>query len=338
LTRYLKTLLKLTLVLGICGAFLWATFRGIDLHRFWQEVQQARPSWLIPTALLLLLSNLPRAWRWQILMAPISRDISLWRTFVAVLIGYAGNNLFPRAGEVARVIAVKQDRDLPISGLLATVVVERIIDMLVLAALFGIALLFFRTEIARIDPRMETAALITLLVSLLLMILFGVLSLYGERTLTVLQRIFGGISHRLADRLVEMMRSFFQGMEAIRTVAGYAEIFISTLLLSGIYILAVYLPFLAFNFPERYGLDLAAALVVMAISTVGIVLPSLGGIGTYHYFCSQSLYHLYGVPLDEAVAFATVLHSIAYLTFLITGGPGLVSLLLRRSRSFAPRA
>lgn len=329
MTRHLKTLLKLTLVLGICGAFLWAAFRGIDLHRFWQEVQQARPSWLILTALLLLLSNLPRAWRWQILMAPISRDISLWRTFVAILIGYAGNNLFPRAGEVARVIAVKQDRDLPTSGLLATVVVERIIDMLVLAALFGIALLFFRTEIARIDPRMETAALITLLVSLLLMVLFGVLSLYGKRTLTVPQRIF---SHRLAERLLEMMRSFFQGMEAIRTVAGYAEIFISTLLLSGIYILAVYLPFLAFNFPERYGLDLAAALVVMAISTVGIALPSLGGIGTYHYFCSQSLYHLYGVPLDEAVAFATVLHSVAYLTFLITGGPGLVRLLLRRNR------
>ncbi len=336
MTQHLKTLFKLIIILGICGAFLWAAFRDVDLHRFWREIQQANPVWLIPTAALIILSNLPRAWRWQILMAPIAPDISLWRTFVAVLIGYAGNNLFPRAGEVARVVAVKQGRDLSTSALLATVLVERVLDLLSLLLLFGVVLFTFRTEIARVFSWMESVSLVAFLASLLLLALFALLSAYGDRALGRLQRILGRLSQSLANRTVEILGSFFQGMDALRTTAGYVEIIASTLLLHAIYVLTAYLPFLAFGFPERYGLDLTAALVVTVISTIGIILPSFGGIGTYHYFCSQTLYHLYGIPLDEAVAFATLFHSIAYLTFLITGGPGLVSLLLHRSRSRTP--
>ena len=336
LHRHLKTLLKSIVSLGLCGAFLWLAFRGADVQVFWREMQRADPFWLVLSAGLLILSTLPRAWRWKILMAPIARDISLWRASVAVLIGYAGNNLFPRAGEVARAVAIKKGRDLSISALLATVLVERVLDMFALLLLFGYVLFTNRQEIARVFPWMEGVGLIAFFVSLLLLVLFGVLSAYGDRALCILKRLLGRISQSLADRLIEILRAIFQGMGAVRTTAGYVEITLTTFILYLFYFVSLYLTFLAFRFPDTYGLNLTEALVVMVISTVGVIIPTPGGTGTYHLFCSQALYHLYGVPLSEALAFATVVHGIAYLSFLIFGGPGLLALLLKRSAS-APR-
>ena len=330
MSQNLKTVLKLVVSLGLAGAFLWAAFQDVELHTFWRAIRDAQPFWLILSALLLVLSNLPRAWRWLILMAPISRQISLRRAFTALLIGYAANNLLPRAGEVARAVAIKQDQDLPLSGLLATVLVERVLDVLTLLLLFGIILFAFRSDISDAFPWMEGVGLVAFAFTFLLLALFGILSAYGDRVLGPLGRAFGRISQPLADRLTEMLRAFFLGMGSVRSPAGYAEIALSTLLLNGIYLLVVYLVYLSFHFPEQYGLDLATALVVMVISTVGIIIPTPGGTGTYHFFCSQTLYQLYGVPKPQALAFATALHGISYFTLLISGGPGLLNLFWRR--------
>lgn len=333
MAQHLRTFLKLIFILGFCGIFLWAAFRKVDAQELWTAAHNARPYWLVTVALVLILSNIPRAWRWRILIAPVSREVSTWRLFVALLIGYAGNNVFPRAGEVARVVAVRRDRDLPMGALLATVLVERVLDMLTMLVLFGAVLFVSRSEIARVFPQMEGVGLAVAVVTVLLLVLFGVLSACGERALTAVERILARISPSLAGRAVDILRAFFQGMGGIRTTAGYVEIVAFTVLLNLCYFLAVYLPFLSFGFAERYGLGPAEALVVMVISTVGVILPSLGGIGTYHYFCSQTLHHIYNVPLGEALAFATVVHGIAYFTFLIAGGPGLLSLFWGRNRS-----
>ena len=162
--------------------------------------------------------------------------------------------------------------------------------------------------------------------SIPLLVIFGLLSAYGPKSLGFVERIFGLLSKTLARRMVNILRSLFQGMEALRTPAGYVEIILCTVLLYGCYTMMIYLPFFSFDFPERYGLGLPAAAVVMVISTVGIIIPTPGGTGTYHYFCSQTLHRIYGTPLPEALAFATVLHGTAYIVLLAAGGPGLLSL------------
>ena len=333
LPRYLKTLFKLAFSLGLCGAFLWTAFRGVNLQVFWQEIRRADAFYLALSGGVLIFSTFPRAWRWKILMGPVAPDISLWRTSVAVLIGYAGNNLFPRAGEVARVLAIRKGRNLPISALLATVVVERALDMFALLLLFGYVLFINRQEIARVFPWMEGVGLIAFLLSMLLLVLFGLLSAYGDRALDILKRPLRRISRPLADRLIVALHAFFQGMGGIRTKAGYLEIALSTVILYAIYILSLYLTFLAFSFPDKYGLNFIQAIVVTVVSTTGVILPTPGGTGTYNLFCSQTLHHLYGVPLSEALALATAVHGIAYLSFLLLGGPGLLGLLIRRSSS-----
>jgi hypothetical protein len=292
---------------------------------------QANVGWLAVTSLTFLASNVARARRWQVLMAPLTRGIGLWRAWLAVGVGYAANNLVPRSGEVVRAIAVRQGQPIPMPGLLATVLVERILDLLSLLVLFGFVLGFARKQIAQAFPWMERAGLIAFAASLLLLGSFAALSAYGERALPFIGRLVGRASAGLASRVTDMLGTLFQGLEAVRTPAGYAEIAVSTFALNALYVLTVYLPFLSFGLDAApHHLGFSASVVVLVIATIGVIIPTPGGAGTYHYFCSKTLHHVYGVSLTQAVAYATAVHGVAYLTFLIVGGPCLLGLFWRR--------
>jgi uncharacterized protein (TIRG00374 family) len=324
-----KVVLKVGLSLALAVLFLWAAFRGVDLTQLWLAMGRLRLPWLAALVGLFLASNLPRARRWQVLMAPVSREIPFWTTVWALMVGYAGNCLIPRAGEVARVVAVRQRRRLPVSGLLATVVVERVLDMLTVVILLGAVLLFYRKLIAATFPWMEAVGTAAFLGSLLILVLLGVLSAKGDRALGALSARVSRVSPGMADRLAAALSALFRGMAALRTTSSYLEIAAHTALLNAAYLGTVYITLVGFGFTTRYDMGLSEALVVLVISTVGVIIPTPGGTGTYHYFCSQTLHHFYEVPLPDALAFATVIHGMAYVAFLATGGPGLIALIAR---------
>jgi hypothetical protein len=59
---------------------------------------------------------------------------------------------------------------------------------------------------------------------------------------------------------------------------------------------------------------------MLAITTVAISLaPTPGAFGFYHATCKAALMILFGVPGDQAVAFALVMHAAPYLTVMIAG-------------------
>ncbi|HRE29544.1 MAG TPA: lysylphosphatidylglycerol synthase transmembrane domain-containing protein, partial [Anaerolineales bacterium] len=73
-----------------------------------------------------------RAWRWHYLLKPI-KAISTNTMFPIVTIGYMGNNILPaRAGEVLRAFVLRKQQGVPVSASLATIVVERIFDGVVM--------------------------------------------------------------------------------------------------------------------------------------------------------------------------------------------------------------
>ncbi len=323
----MKTFLKLAASLVLMGGFLWAAFRNVDGMLLKETLQTANPLWLLLSAITLIVSGLPRAWRWRILLLPIAPNISIRSAFWAVMVAYAGNIVFPRAGEVARALALERDHPTGISAILATVIVERLLDVLTLLVIFGVVLFFAREQIGEAFPGLEQVALLTLPVILFAFVFLGLLSARGERGLSIVHRLLARLSPRLADGATHILRSFLQGMRAIHTVEGYAGILVSTLVLNSLYLFAMYLPFYSFGLSHNYNLGLFEAMVVMTIATIGFVLPAPGGIGTYHFFCSQTLHHFYHVPTEIALAFATSVHAVGIFGFLLFGGPPLISLL-----------
>ena len=97
-------------------------------------MQSANYWWLMPGIAVYFVGVWVRAWRWHYLLSPIKK-IPTRTMFPITTIGYMGNNIYPaRAGEVLRAVILKRREGVPVSASLATIIVERIFDGVVMLA------------------------------------------------------------------------------------------------------------------------------------------------------------------------------------------------------------
>src|SRR5512139_1698025 len=118
----------------ISALFLYLVLRKIDYAQLWQVLKAANYWWLIPGVAVYFIALWVRSWRWHYLLRPL-KAIPTQVMFPIVTMGYAGNNIFPaRAGEVVRAVVLKRKQDVSISASLATVIIERVFDGIVMLA------------------------------------------------------------------------------------------------------------------------------------------------------------------------------------------------------------
>ena len=328
MNKFIKTAAQYLASLGLMALFLYWAFKGIQVSELWEAIKGISLAWVGLIFLTTLLTLVLRGWRWIVFMRPFATHLSIWDTFLALTIGYAANIFIPRSGEALRALSLKWTRGTSISAVLATVVVERILDMVWLILMLGISLLLIRGRIQQAFPWLAPATLIVLVSSVLagcILALVGLalISLYRERALSLIERLLGRVSSRLAAAVVRILETFLHGLTALHTPSAYLEILVSSILLNLGYIFILYESVAAFGLTRSHGLGFVASLVVMAISSIGVVLPTPGGIGSYHLFFAQGLM-IYGVPQAPALACATAVHALATLTYLGIGGPALL--------------
>jgi hypothetical protein len=66
-------------------------------------------------------------------------------------------------------------------------------------------------------------------------------------------------------------------------------------------------------------LDFSAALVLQAMSSIGVAIPTPGATGSYHLITIQSLTRLYGIEETIARSYATLTHAVGYLGVVVVG-------------------
>ncbi|MEF3273813.1 MAG: flippase-like domain-containing protein [Chloroflexus sp.] len=133
---------KLWLGLIISACCLGIALYGLDLAHFWEVLREANYWWLIPGIAVYFATVWARAWRWQSMLNHIA-SVPLNVLFPIVVIGYMGNNVYPaRAGEVLRSYVLRRNCGIAMSASLATVVLERLFDGLVMLLFVAITLPF----------------------------------------------------------------------------------------------------------------------------------------------------------------------------------------------------
>jgi uncharacterized membrane protein YbhN (UPF0104 family) len=116
----------------ISVVFLYYALRGLGLRDLGNALAQANYIWILPGVAVYFMGFWVRAWRWHYLLRPVKR-IPTRTMFPILTIGYMGNNIFPaRMGEVLRAVVLKKHEDVPISASLATIIVERVFDGVVM--------------------------------------------------------------------------------------------------------------------------------------------------------------------------------------------------------------
>jgi len=162
--------MKYVAIAIVTVGLLYLAFRGQDLGAAMDAMGHARIVPLLGGLLIMFLSHAVRALRWRIVLWPLKRPTSLWLAFKATIAGYAMNNLIPRSGELVRPYMMARGESIPMAGTLASVVVERLADVLALAGLIVFSLVSFQSRVTNVFPMFNGSVLWGLAVLLILLI------------------------------------------------------------------------------------------------------------------------------------------------------------------------
>ena len=113
--------------------------------------------WLAASICLILLSNVGRALRWQVMLRPFGHPIGVWRLTSDTAIGLTAGVLLGRVGEVVRPYLISVQTRLPFSSQVAAWLLERILDLLAVLLLCGYALIRIPPDSWRLGPKVQDA-------------------------------------------------------------------------------------------------------------------------------------------------------------------------------------
>jgi uncharacterized membrane protein YbhN (UPF0104 family) len=291
-----KQLIRSALGLGLGALFLYLALRDVAFEQVWASLRGASLRWLPLLCLLLLLDYWLRSLRWRRMFPPHALPTRR-EAFDAFMIGALGNNLMPgRIGDLLRSAVI--GRHLPAvgtGGALASVVLEKILDGLVLMVLLGISL-----ALAPLPDWLSTAGLWGLVgFGGALAVLFALsLADSSARLETLAGR------GRLAAFLVGMLRRLSLGLHGLRSGRRFAALLAASLPIWAVEVGLLLCCFLIF----RLRLPPEAALITVIVLSVGTMLPAAPGfVGTYQFFIVTAL-SMYGVEQTTAVALSIFLN------------------------------
>src|SRR5436190_5415771 len=130
------------LCLAAIGAYLLYRLSGwgFDWSLFISSLWSVQPGWLAASIAATLLTYVARAFRWQVLLNPL-KSIRMGPLISTNVLGFSAIYLLGRAGELVRPLWLTRQEQIPLTASVATIVVERFLDTLMIIALFGWALL-----------------------------------------------------------------------------------------------------------------------------------------------------------------------------------------------------
>ncbi|MEX2161152.1 MAG: lysylphosphatidylglycerol synthase transmembrane domain-containing protein [Anaerolineales bacterium] len=300
--------------------FLWLVLKDLDFAAFWAEVQAANYWWLIPGVAVYFLAVYARAWRWHYLLRPL-KAIPTRRMFPIVAIGYMGNNIYPaRAGEVLRAVVLKRKEGVPVSASLATVIVERIFDGVVMLGFIFINL----NELARLSGGSGVVAGLSIqqIAFWGSLVFFGALLVFLAAAMfpTVSEKLLGWfvahlVPERFRSQFLEVGNRFLGGLESLRSPLEILMVFVTSvviwLLETGKYWFVMH----AFNFEVSF----FALMLMNGVVNLATTIPSAPGyVGTFDA-PGIAVLEAYGIPRPLASSYTFVLHIALWLPITVLG-------------------
>ncbi len=298
--------------------FVWISLSGLKLGEFWQAVTHANYWWILPGIAVYFVAVWARAWRWHYLLKPI-KAIPTKTMFPIVVIGYMGNNIYPaRAGEVLRAVVLKRREGVPVSASLATIIVERIFDGVVMLSFVFLNL----PELARLTNGSGfvgniqqvavwgTAAFAGALIIFLLAAMFPAVT--AKVGLWFIEHL---LPQRLHTKVISLMNKFLDGLASLRSPLNILMVFLTSvviwLLETGKYWFVMH----AFNFEVSF----FALMLMNGIVNLATTIPSAPGyIGTFDA-PGIAVLTAYGVEKAAAAGYTLVLHAALWLPITLLG-------------------
>ncbi|MCF8244706.1 MAG: flippase-like domain-containing protein [Saprospiraceae bacterium] len=321
--KIVKSILQFLLFLGIGAVILYLVYRsqntayladcaqrGIPnsecnlLEKLLNDFKSTNFGWMALVGLAFLVSNFSRTAKWQMLLEPLGYRTRFLNGYLSILVAYFANLGLPRMGEVVRAGILSKYENLPPEKVMGTIVVDRVVDVLCLGLVFLLAVLFEGQKLLNyndfIGGNANTATVQEpnytkwWVLGCILVVAVGMF--LGRKKLAntaIFQKVLG------------MVKGFWEGIQSVAKLRNPLLFVIHSLNIWVMYFVMTWLGFQAFG-PTAH-LGLLAALTVFAFGTLGMVIPSPGGMGTFHFLVITALTTFYGIRGDDAFSVANII-------------------------------
>jgi uncharacterized protein (TIRG00374 family) len=323
----IQSVLRSLCFLAVGLGLLWWTLKGVRLADMWDRLRSVNLWWVAGALVLAVLSHLSRAERWRILFRSLGCSCRFRVAFQGMMVGYLANLVFPRAGEVVRCGVVSKYERLPMDQLIGTVVVERAVDLLVLASLFATTC-FLQADLALDFLRAKLAAFQGGAVVLALTAVAGVVAAGW------LLRYYGPSlrKHRVYLKVEHVLKGVLRGVVSVRHLDSVGGFIGHTVFIWAMYLLMMF--FMLRSYEPVSHLGAGASVTTLTLGSLGMAAPVHGGIGTYHVLVENAV-TAYGVAAVYGKDFAVMTHFAQTALVIFIGCASVIALAFLRPASRA---
>jgi uncharacterized protein (TIRG00374 family) len=315
-----KRALQFAAAIALMVLFMWLFLRNANMGDVWKIIRTTDLWWLAGGLVVNFMALIFRTLRWRLVLDPDDPP-PFYPTFFANTIGYMLSTILPiRASDVARPALLARRTSHRFSGALGTVLIERILDLISILSLFVFFAVLRWNEFSH-DPhtarwfyvvRAGAIASAVILVVLLCFIAGVLLSSH------VIRRAHDWLGRFLPARFRESWMNFFDTFVSSLAIARRPVFLAVVGCTAGVWLCLTGQFWFATN-ALHHPLPFDSSFFVTGVTTVGLAIPTPGGVGGFHKACQLLLTHFYGFDIDASVAVAVVFHIIGTLPILIVG-------------------
>jgi uncharacterized protein (TIRG00374 family) len=284
------------------------------------ELKEANYSWLLLSVLFSIFAYISRARRWVLLINPLGYRPTTKNAFYSLMTGYLANVALPRIGEITRCVALGKKEKIPVDQLIGTVVIERTIDFF---SLLTIMIILIITSGNQIGQFLKGSLLVPIQQRMIAVfgntwVLWAGLFSIGVISLFLMFRYRKSLRKiRFFAKMFDVAHGIINGLKTITNLERKWEFVFHTLFIWMNYALMTWV--VVFALESTSHLTFGNSIFILVIGGLAMSAPVPSGMGAFHYFVSQGLLIVNGIPVEDGLAYALMTHESQLIFVAITG-------------------
>jgi len=314
------------LFIGVIIAFaaLGYTLWNVSLADLFASFKTVKYGYIVPAIAFIVLSYLGRAWRWRELLRPI-KDVGSRELYAPLMVGFMGNILPARAGEFLRAYLLSKKHHLTFSSAFASIVVERLFDLLMLFALFA-WVFYYHAEVFETDTNVKGIAIADLatvfgrlsvgMVGFLILFIYLMVS-HREWVIRWVLRLIAPLPKKWHDKVEYLIEEFSLGLEVARQPAVLLRVALYSVVVWVAIVLSYYPFYWAFDLNDKSAGSLLVLVVAVCVLITAVPTPAF--LGSFNAGVLIALHEVMHEAEITAVSFGMVAWVVNFLVLFVLG-------------------
>ena len=306
-------------------------FVTLDINSLVDTLKEVNYWLIIPAVGSYMISIFFRALRWKYLLKHL-KQIRMNILYVVVVIGYMANSLLPmRIGELVRSYYLSNESNISKSSILATILVERVLDAVTLLLFIGIGAIFVpMSGISSIVPfgiKISSSMLAVLFITVFFgaFIMLIVIARNPLKSTEFVFRLTTLLSLPFKGKIDSFTKTFFEGLTSLKRLNNVMFLIVLSVPIwgfeAGVFSIMAHAFHIADVFDNWWEFILLMILTT-SISNVGSSIPAApGGIGLFELVARETIVWLPFGNITRGVAggYAALVHAVLIIPLIILG-------------------